>query len=435
MIVVALSFGLYLYKAEPDFIMDRFYEQIYSERLLVEPEVLLNDSPVFFDRTGESWSIQKNNGEWYTLPNKPEDTDRKNYEPKPVAVATAHEDKLTVSVDKEPDRIRLTIVDTGSGLAVLHEDVVLPNLWLPKQNGSFIYELTMEWTGESNPYRGEYVLEIPLAADLPEVFVFSAQQLTQGQLLEVTVNYADDPEDIIFEQSIYSKFRWHQLDGSLRGYLPTNYNVKPGVYEIDYGVKSKETELTQKVEIAAHDYQIQYLIVDPQTEQETRNDAAYAEYYKYYTPVRNQSEPSRYYTDNFIWPVNGKLTTEFGETRYVNDFPTTYRHQGLDLAAPSGTEIKATNRGKVVLARSLILTGNTIMIDHGEGLFSVYHHMQSLSVNIGEIVERGQMIGTVGSTGFSTGPHLHFMISYYTTSLEPGYFLVGEPITYDNSQE
>lgn len=431
MIIVALSIGLYLYKAEPDFIVDRFYEQIYSERLPVEPEVLLNETPVFFDRAVESWSIQKNNGEWYTPPSNPESTDRNKYEPKPVAVATSHEDKFMVSVDKPPDSVRLTIIKTDSGQSLLDETVVLPNLALPKQNGSFIYQLTLEWTGESDPYRGEYVLEIPLSADLPEVFVFSAQQLAQGQLLEVTVNYADDANNIIFEQSIYSKFRWHQLDGALRGYLPTNYNVKPGVYEIKYGVKSEGTELTQNVEIAAQDYKIQYLIVDPQTEQETRNDAAYAEYYKYYTPVRNQSEPTRYYTESFIWPVNGKLTTEFGETRYVNDLPTTYRHQGLDLAAPAGTEIKATNRGKVVLARSLILTGNTIMIDHGEGLFSVYHHMQSLSVNLGDIVERGQLIGTVGSTGFSTGPHLHFMISYYTTSLEPGYFLVGEPIRYE----
>ena len=74
------------------------------------------------------------------------------------------------------------------------------------------------------------------------------------------------------------------------------------------------------------------------------------------------------------------------------------------------------------------------MIDHGEGLFSVYHHMRTLSVNAGEIVERGQKIGEVGSTGFSTGPHLHFMISYYTMNLEPGYFLVGQPLTYDNDQ-
>jgi murein DD-endopeptidase MepM/ murein hydrolase activator NlpD len=427
-IVAVLSFGFYLYQAEPDFYLDRFYARIYSERLWAEPVVLLNETPVFFDRTGEEWSIQKKNGEWYTLPIEPDENDRNSYQPMPVATVSSLEDKLTVVVDKEPDRVSLSMIDTGADLVVLEEEAALLNLPLPKQNGHFIYELTMEWTGGSSPYRGKYILEIPVTAELPENFVFSAQQLTQGELLEVTVYYADDPDDIVFEQSIFSKFRWHQLDGSLRGYLPTNYNVKPGIYEIRYGVESKGAESTQKVEILARDYKIQYLIVDPQTEQETRNDAAYAEYYKYYTPVRNQSEPSRYYTDSFIWPVNGKLTTEFGETRYVNDFPTTYRHQGLDLAAPSGTAVKATNRGKVVLSRSLILTGNTVMIDHGEGLFSVYHHMNSLSVNIGDIVERGQKIGEVGSTGFSTGPHLHFMISYYTTNLEPGYFIIGEPI-------
>jgi murein DD-endopeptidase MepM/ murein hydrolase activator NlpD len=61
--------------------------------------------------------------------------------------------------------------------------------------------------------------------------------------------------------------------------------------------------------------------------------------------------------------------------------------------------------------------------------------MRDLSVKTGEIVERGQKIGAVGTTGFSTGPHLHFMISYYSMNLEPGYFLVGQPITYENYQE
>jgi murein DD-endopeptidase MepM/ murein hydrolase activator NlpD len=87
------------------------------------------------------------------------------------------------------------------------------------------------------------------------------------------------------------------------------------------------------------------------------------------------------------------------------------------------------------MAGSLKLTGNTVIIDHGEGLFSVYHHMRSLSAKAGEVVERGQKIGEVGSTGFSTGPHLHFMMSYYLMNLEPGYFLVGQPITYENYQE
>jgi murein DD-endopeptidase MepM/ murein hydrolase activator NlpD len=211
--------------------------------------------------------------------------------------------------------------------------------------------------------------------------------------------------------------------------------VKPGIYQIKYGVKSKGTESTQEIEIAAYDYNIQYLTVDKKTEKDTRSDEAYDEYDKSYSPVRSQSEPSRYYTEGFVLPVLGRLTTEFGETRYVNGSPTSYRHLGLDIAAPAGTEVKAANRGKVVFASSLKLTGNTVMIDHGEGLFSVYHHMRKLSVRAGEIVKRGQKIGEVGSTGFSTGPHLHFMISYYSMNLEPGYFLVGQPITYENYRE
>jgi len=435
LIIAALSSAFYLYQAEPDFLLDRFYGRIYPDRLAAEPEVLLNETPVSFDIAAEAWSLQKKNGEWHALPKGTYNAGKSDGEPKPAATATSHEDKLSVILDKVPDQAGLKIIEAGSGQVVSEQQAVLPDLPLPKQNGTFLYELTLEWTGEADPYRGEYVLQIPVTADLPEKFVFSAQRLTQGQLLEVTVFYADGPEDIIFEQNIFNKFRWFRQNGLLRGYLPTNYSVKPGLYPIKYGVRSKGTEFTQEIEISEYDYHIQYLTVDSKTEKETRSDEAYAEYYKYYTPVRNQSEPSRYYTEAFILPVGGRLTTEFGETRYVNDFPTSYRHLGLDIAAPEGTEVKASNRGKVVLARSLILTGNTVMIDHGEGLFSVYHHLLKLSVKAGAVVERGQKIGEVGSTGFSTGPHLHFMISYFTTNLEPGYFLFGQPVTYENYEE
>ncbi|HWQ80039.1 MAG TPA: M23 family metallopeptidase, partial [Anaerovoracaceae bacterium] len=435
LIIAVLSFGFYSYQAEPDFWLDRFYERIYADRLEPAPEVMLNGTPVFFDLTTEEWNIQKKSGQWYTPPKAPEEKVDASDDKPPAAAAHAYEDKLAVVMGKEPDRASLRIVEKDSGQTVPEEQAVLSALPLPARNGNFTYELTLEWTGESDPYRGKYVLEIPVVADLPAKFVFSGQRLSQGQLLEVKVYYAKTPEDIIFEQSIYDNFRWFQEDGFLRGYLPTNYNVKPGTYQIKYGSVSSGTEFTQGIEVAAYDYQIQYLYADPQMEQETRNDEAYAEYYKYFTPVRNQSEPVRYYTEDFILPARGRLSTEFGETRYVNDIPTSYRHLGLDIAAPEGTEVKAANRGKVALARQLILTGNTVIIDHGEGLFSVYQHMLNLSVKTGDIVERGQKVGEVGTTGFSTGPHLHFMISYYQANLEPGYFLFGQPVTYENYRE
>ncbi len=471
LLIGACAFVFYLYRAEPDFLTDRVYDRIYADRLAAEPEVLLGETPVLFDLTREEWSLKKDNGKWYHPPENavhpqkkagdPKETEvllpaseqvKTGVQPQPAAIVSK-EDKLTLEIDKAPDGARVKITDTNTGQIVLEDQVAFERgntgesempkgrtdfaqLPLPGRNGTFTYELALEWTGETNPYRGAYVMELPVTVALPAEFVFSGQKLAQGQLLEITVNYADGPEDILFEQSIYNKFRWYREEGgALTGYLPTNYNVKPGVYPIRYGVKSKGTEFTQEIEVTEYPYHIQYLTVDKKTEQETRNDAAYEEYNKYYIPVRNESAPARYYKDSFLLPVKGRLTTEFGETRYVNDQPTSYRHLGLDIAAPAGTEVKASNRGKVVLARPLILTGNTVMIDHGEGLFSVYHHMLNLSVKNGEIVERGQKIGEVGSTGFSTGAHLHFMISYYMVNLEPGYFLVGQPITYENYRE
>ena len=85
-----------------------------------------------------------------------------------------------------------------------------------------------------------------------------------------------------------------------------------------------------------------------------------------------------------------------------------------------------------MLAMPLIITGNSIVIDHGEGLFSVYFHLDKIFVKEGEMVTRGQLVGAVGSTGFSTGPHLHFTMSYYRFDIEPGFLLYGETITKGN---
>jgi murein DD-endopeptidase MepM/ murein hydrolase activator NlpD len=119
-------------------------------------------------------------------------------------------------------------------------------------------------------------------------------------------------------------------------------------------------------------------------------------------------------------PVAGRLTTDFAEIRYVNNELSSSRHSGIDLAAPSGTKIQAPNNGKVTLAASgLLSTGNTIVIDHGLGLFTSYYHLKTMNVKVGEFVKKSDIIGTVGSTGFSTGAHLHYGVSIYNTLVNP----------------
>jgi murein DD-endopeptidase MepM/ murein hydrolase activator NlpD len=138
--------------------------------------------------------------------------------------------------------------------------------------------------------------------------------------------------------------------------------------------------------------------------------------------ARAKSNRDRLWSNNFIWPLKGRLTTDYGATRYHNN-KLANRHNGIDIAAPIGSPVIASNAGQVTLAADLLVTGNTIIIDHGWNIYSSYLHLSELSVETGDHVLKGEEIGKVGSTGFSTGPHLHWSISYNRIFLEPRNFL------------
>jgi hypothetical protein len=108
----------------------------------------------------------------------------------------------------------------------------------------------------------------------------------------------------------------------------------------------------------------------------------------------------------FLRPVDGEVISAFGLRRILNGIPKS-PHNGIDFRAAAGTPIKAMVRGEVALAEDLYYTGKTVILDHGGGLFSLYAHLQTLAVTPGVLVDTGKIIGTVGSTGRSTGPHLH----------------------------
>ena len=255
----------------------------------------------------------------------------------------------------------------------------------------------------------------------------------QGELVAFYARHVPRGVMPVLELNIDQQLQYYPYADGYVAYMPTHYGTAPGEYRIAYGLEGeplKESILTVK----PRNFHIQHLTVDRNIVASTRNEAAYAQFSRYFPKARESSAAERYYDQPFLLPLSGRLTSEFGQTRYVNNAPTSSRHSGLDIAAPTGTPVSATNSGRVTLSMNLILTGNTIVIDHGQGLFSVYYHMHQLFVEEGELVERGKTIGSVGSTGFSTGPHLHFTMSYYDHNLEPGHFLVGEPITYRNAQ-
>jgi murein DD-endopeptidase MepM/ murein hydrolase activator NlpD len=131
---------------------------------------------------------------------------------------------------------------------------------------------------------------------------------------------------------------------------------------------------------------------------------------RFLTDIYSKVTPEKLWKSEAGWsvPVGGPITTYFGEQRSYNGGPITGHHAGADIGAPEGTPVAATNSGRVVLARQLLQRGNMVVVDHGGGLYSGYAHLSQFSVAEGEAVDAGQTVGRVGTTGLSTGAHLHW---------------------------
>lgn len=126
---------------------------------------------------------------------------------------------------------------------------------------------------------------------------------------------------------------------------------------------------------------------------------------------------------NFIKPVEGRTSSQFGLKRFFNGKPRN-PHGGLDIAAPEGTPIRAPADGRVLLADDFFFSGNVVYLDHGQGVITYYAHMQERKVKPGDVVQKGQVIGLVGMTGRVTGPHLHWGVYLNRAAVNPSLFLV-----------
>ena len=135
--------------------------------------------------------------------------------------------------------------------------------------------------------------------------------------------------------------------------------------------------------------------------------------------ARERRRPTADFLGGFVLPVQGRVSGVFGSQRVLNGEPKA-PHSGLDLAAPVGTPVHAAADGVVSLVHpDMFYTGETVMIDHGLGLQTVYAHMSRIDVKLGQRVRQGEAIGAVGATGRATGPHLHWGASWLDRRLDP----------------
>jgi murein DD-endopeptidase MepM/ murein hydrolase activator NlpD len=126
----------------------------------------------------------------------------------------------------------------------------------------------------------------------------------------------------------------------------------------------------------------------------------------------------RLFQGDFMLPLPNPVSAVFGAKRIIND-QTVSVHRGIDLRGKQGEQIRAANYGRTVLAEELFFGGNTLVIDHGAGIYTVYMHLDRFAVNRGDLVAKGDIIGFVGSTGRATGPHLHFGVKILSINTNP----------------
>ena len=192
----------------------------------------------------------------------------------------------------------------------------------------------------------------------------------------------------------------------------------PGKHSVDITTHAGSFEVSFNV--AAKDFPVQRLtiandrMVNPNAEdlarineETTRMRAAYA----LASLGRGDLHP-------FLLPVDGELSSPFGRRRILNGQPRS-PHRGLDIAADTGTSIIAPAAGLVVVTGNFFFNGKTVMIDHGAGLVTMYCHLHEIRVQQGDVLDRGEAFGSVGATGRSTGPHLHWTVSMHGAKVDP----------------
>ncbi|NTV07936.1 MAG: M23 family metallopeptidase [Chlorobium limicola] len=248
-----------------------------------------------------------------------------------------------------------------------------------------------------------------LNVDVPE----KARQ--QGQFFTVRVADTSSKPGLWFMERSYAMFL--QPDSSWRALVPIENLTRPGSYAILVRTDSLEQKIP--VLVKPNNRKIQYITLDS-----SKQGIKATETEKTRVKAALQTEsPEKLYTGSFLRPSPGRTSSLFGLKRSYDGRPVESYHKGIDISAPRGTPVKSTANGRIILTGTVTagfrLHGNTVIIDHGQGLASIYMHLDAITVKEGQSVVKGEVIGRVGHTGISTAPHLHWGTYLYGTSVDP----------------
>ena len=211
-------------------------------------------------------------------------------------------------------------------------------------------------------------------------------------------------------------------DGTARAFVGFPFDRSGGTQKMTARVQTNRGEQILNFNLAAksRNFPTQRIVMRNQATAKKMSQTGALRAEKVYVQSKmKKSSPGPLWSGNWVMPAKGTPSSPYGRKRYING-KWWGQHNGSDLKAPSGRQVVAMNSGKVVLSEYLAtLRGNCVVIDHGCNVFSLYLHLSKRQVAVGQNVGKGQNIGLVGSTGFSTGAHLHFEVRVGWEPVDP----------------
>jgi murein DD-endopeptidase MepM/ murein hydrolase activator NlpD len=253
----------------------------------------------------------------------------------------------------------------------------------------------------------------------------SAPESSQGSLLLAEVKSAKPLTEIKGDWGGRTVLFWQEGNTTVvhKGLLGVDLEKAPGAYELKVTGQTTGDEkiaCSATIEVRAGRFATEKLtvgkqFVEPSAEQIKRAD----EERQKLRDIFDQVTPQRLWDGMFRIPLDGATTgSNFGRRRILNGNPGS-PHGGADFPAVTGTPVHAAQRGRVVLAEELFFSGNTVVIDHGLGIYTFYGHLSEIDVKVGDELETSAVLGKVGATGRVTGPHLHWGLTVERARVNP----------------
>ena len=393
-----------------EFLLGKYSESVYEGAL--EPTLTLADGSVV-KPSNIQWMYKNLNSEYVPTYSSGDHETSQSF---PIAGG------LKLNFTEEPDYITVKITRDDT---VLFDDLYtnLNSSIIGETISTLNVEVRAKWYEELEGHSyGDAVYNFVANVSAPAYFYLGKDTVEQGDVVAITGKNITDVNSISFssEPSINYTPEFFVEGDYVIALVPISLDTQQsGQYVFTLTTGGQVHNLTLNVAERKQKSALSYNIA-AEVANRTRNSVTIETFKNAVKATSENNDPTRYFSGQFLEPLaNRSIKTGFGRMRNVVATGEQYMHTGVDYVVASGDTVRATNKGKVVYVGEQVISGKLVVIDHGCGLKSWYMHMGEISVNMGDIVESGAVLGTVGAGGFTEGLNCHYELTVNGISVNP----------------